>query len=161
MARRMSKNVVESGTGLLADEDWQPGLEGYPVELVCRIRRDLARRLPNLREKFNRNSRYLGYGLVGGADRAYIYLQKKGLVIDLCLDPKLAKEIEALGFQVKSRENFQGRTGKWITGWRIPPDFEAETSVTNWLWRALTASPGGTRERGNDGPQGALRPRRA
>jgi hypothetical protein len=143
----MRTKPVKTDRGLLPDREWRSSLEGYPVELAGRIRRDLAERLPNLREKFNRNQRYFGYGLGESSDVVYIYLQKKSLVIDLRLDPKLSEEIERLGYPVIYRDNFQGRTGYWITGWRIPHDAQKETPIVNWLCRALTA-PNEARGRG-------------
>ena len=66
---KATDNLLVQQNGLLPEEILRDGLRGYPTDLIFRFRRQLADACPKLREKFNRNSRYLGYGIVGGSDR--------------------------------------------------------------------------------------------
>ena len=130
--RRTSKNVVLSDGGLLADTIWQPYLLRYPTSLISLIRPALAEHVPALNEKFNSYIRYFGYWTATSKDVAYIYAQKKNLVIDLCISRDYAKAIRQVGFDVRRRQNFQDACG-WLTGWRIPQSTQDISSVLPWL----------------------------
>lgn len=120
--------------GLLPEEQLS-GLQKYASEPLRYIRQQLAAKCSNLREKFNPRSRYLGYS-VGGSDAAYIYIQKKRLLIDLKLSSDIADEIRSRGFKVQPRNNFQGRNG-WLTGLIVPYDCFNRDDVVDLLLEAL------------------------
>jgi len=105
--------------GLMPEDDYQKALKGYPTALVCFIRAAIVERVTGLTEKFNPKQRYFGYCVKNDSDKAYIYVQKKKLVIDLCIDQRFAKEIEGEGFAVRPRDNFQYKA-RWLTGWEVP-----------------------------------------
>ncbi len=75
------------------------------------IRKGLAKAIPELSEKFNTSSLYFGYNVGEDEDRAYIYVQKENLVIDLHIEPSYVSELEKEGFVIKPRDNFQGQAG--------------------------------------------------
>ena len=86
------KYVIKAEKGLLNDTQWKVYLNGYSTELIETIRMKLKKKIHRLGEKFNYNSRYFGFRKGNGADRVYIYVQKKGLRIDLCIDRKYEDE---------------------------------------------------------------------
>lgn len=133
--------IIQTDTGLLDDEIWKTPLKNHPTDLLRLIRISLLKKVPDLGEKFNRAGLYFGYRVGNSKDKAYIYTQKKNLVLDLCLNRSFTPEIEMLGFEVKYRNNFQGRAG-WLTGWRIPQSTlnSKPELVAEWLRKAL-ASP--------------------
>ena len=128
--------LVEARSGVLADEYWLPVLRSYPTEPIRLIRWRLAAEIPTLKEKFNARSRYFGYHVQGDKDRAYVYVQKRDLVIDLCLPPGLSVELRKAGFEVRPRKNFQGNA-EWLTGWRVPQSTRDVSTVVSWIRRAL------------------------
>ena len=128
--------IVEARSGLLPDACWRAATPSGSTELVCAVRRELAERVPLLREKFNSHSRYLGYHLPGDKDRAYIYLQKTRLVIDLCVSADLASRLRRSGFEVRPKSNFQAKIG-WLTGWRIPHSTANVPEVVTWICKAF------------------------
>ena len=87
---KQSSEVVHA-EGLLSDNQLA-GLADYPPEAWQYIRERLASKCPTLREKFNPNSRYLGYA-TGRADGAYVYVQRKRLRIDLGIPADRADEL--------------------------------------------------------------------
>ena len=113
-------NVIIADIGLLPEELVWDVLRGYPQELVGELRKRLASEFPNLREKINRNSRYLGYSN-GRSDAMYVYVQKKNLLIDIRLSVDLADDLRRQGFEVRPRDNFQAKVG-WLTGFIVPYD---------------------------------------
>jgi hypothetical protein len=133
---KKAKYVIYAENGLVPDKVWGPKLRGYPTSLVCLIRAALADRVPGISEKFNSNSRYFGYRVGMDKDRAYIYVQKKKLVIDLCISPIFTKELRHLGFEVKPRDNFQGKAG-WLTGWEVPKSTLNLEPVVKYLCKAF------------------------
>ena len=131
-----SNNVILADAGLLKDSVWKRALQGYPTSLVCSIRKKLLREIPKVAEKFNTNSRYFGYWTGIDKDRAYIYVQKKGLRIDLCISRKFEIDLRKAGFKVKYVNNYQGRAG-WLTGWRVPHSTKNVTLIVKWLCKAF------------------------
>jgi len=133
---KKSKYLKRSESGLLEDSIWQLSLQNYPKSLISLIRKELINRVPGITESFNTNSRYFGYWTGEDKDRLYIYIQKKHLRIDLCIDKRHEKEIVKDGFEVVFTNNFQGRDD-WITGWRVPHDTESKEAVMKWLCKAF------------------------
>lgn len=133
---KKAKYVIYAENGLLADNAWKSKLRRYPTSLVCSIRAALADRVPGVTEKFNSNSRYFGYRIETDKDRAYIYVQKKKLVVDLCISPNFTKKLRHMGFKVKFRNNFQGRAG-WLTGWQVPQSTLNLEPVVKYLCKAF------------------------
>ena len=99
---------MEARSGILAGEHWLPVLRCYPTELIRAIRRRLAAEIPGLTEKFNAGSRYFGYHVQDDKDRAYVYVQKRDLVIDLCLSAELSAGLLEAGFEVRPKNNSKG-----------------------------------------------------
>jgi len=114
---KKAKYVILAEKGLLEEPAWRVKLQSFPLGLICLIRKELLKSVPGVTEKFNGNSRYFGYR--DDKDRIYIYIQKKQLVIDLCISPDFASTLINHGFKVKPRDNFQGQNG-WLTGWQVP-----------------------------------------
>jgi hypothetical protein len=133
---KKAKYLVCAETGLLKDSAWKRTLEGYPTVLVCSIRKELARRIPGLSEKFNRKSRYFGYWTDTDNDRAYIFVQKKNLCILLCISRDFEAEVRKTGFDVRFINNFQGRAG-WLTGLYVPHTTKNVGKLMKWLLKAF------------------------
>jgi len=131
-----SSNVILADTGLLKDSVWKHALQGHPTTLVCSIRKKLTKKLPKVAEKFNTNSHYFGYWTGMGKDRAYIYVRKKDLRIDLCISQKFEIDLRKAGFKVRYINNFQGRAG-WLTGWYVPHSVEKAETIIDWLSKAF------------------------
>jgi hypothetical protein len=127
--------IIRAEKGLLDEKDWELVLKKYPTALVCLIREKLRRKMPEINEKFNRNSRYFGYWIGNDKDKIYIYVQKKRLVIDMFISPDFITDIEKLGFKVKPRTNFQERAD-WLTGWEIPQSTTNIRQIIDWLCKA-------------------------
>jgi hypothetical protein len=134
---KKAKHVVYAEKGLLEDSKWQRALKNYPTELVCWIRRDLAKNIRGLNEKFNHRSRYFGYWKCDDEDRLYIFVQKKRLQIYLWIDREYEKNVRKDGFEVHFVNNFQGRKG-WLTGWQVPHNTENIETVMKWLCMAFS-----------------------
>ncbi|MCP4713383.1 MAG: hypothetical protein GY869_32540, partial [Planctomycetes bacterium] len=113
-----------------------PYIDTLPAALVVSIRQGMIERVPGIKEKFNKNIRYFGYWTGTDKDRAYIYVQKKALVIDVCIHPDYITQIRSAGFVVKPRENFQGVNG-WLTGWKIPHASQNVDEIVNWLCKTF------------------------
>jgi hypothetical protein len=133
---KKANNLVYAKQGLLEESNWKHALKNRPAELVCRIRKELSSKVRGLNEKFNRNSRYFGYWMGDDKDRLYIYVQKKYLRIDLCIDRQYEKNVRKDGFEVVFVNNFQGRNN-WLTGWRIPHTTQNIKTVLKWLCKAF------------------------
>lgn len=129
------KTKLMKVAGLIADEDlsW---LADYPRELIDRIRAGLAAGCQGLMEKSNPRRRYLGYAKGVASDAAYIYFQKKGLVIDVRVDADRIDEVSALGIEVRPRENYQWQAG-WLTGVRVPYEADLSGAVVGLILEAL------------------------
>ena len=134
--RRNSPNVVVADSGLLPDEVLWDALRGYPQELLGKLRKRLAAECQTLREKINRNSRYLGYAN-GGSYAIYVYVRKNNLLIDMRLSADLSEDLRRLGFEVKPRDNFQGMAG-WLTGLIVPHDTDKLADVASFAVEALS-----------------------
>ncbi len=130
-------NVVIAEAGLLPDEIMWDVLKDYPQELVAGLRKRLAAECPKLREKINRNSRYLGYSN-GGSDAIYVYVRKKDLLIDIRLSADLADGLRRAGFEVRPRDNFQAKRG-WLTGLIVPHDTDKAGDVAKLAIEALSS----------------------
>ena len=131
-----SKNVILADAGLLKDSVWKQALQGYSTFLVSSIRKKLLSEIPKIAEKFNTNSRYFGYWTGTDKDRAYIYVQKKGLRIDLCISREFEIDLRKAGYKVGYVNNFQGRAG-WLTGWKIPHSTKDLNFIVQWLCAAM------------------------
>lgn len=131
--------LVDSGGGLLDDTQWKIHLSGYSTELLEKIRKRLKNTVRGLCEKFNRDSRYFGFRKGKDADRVYIYVQKKGLRIDLCIDRKYENELRRAGFIVDYVNNYQGQAG-WLTGWKMPNSCTDIRTVIYWIEKAFRES---------------------
>lgn len=133
---KKSKHVVRAEKGLVKVHVWKRILKNYPTDLVCSIREQLLEKVPGLIEKFNTNSRYFGYWTGRDSDRVYIYVQKKGLRIDLNIGQGSETDLQEAGFEVRFTDNFQGKAG-WLTGWRVPHNTKKIKTVMTWLLRVL------------------------
>lgn len=133
--RNSSPNVVKAEVGLLPDGLVWDVLKGYPQELLAALRKQLVTACPGLREKINRNSRYLGYSN-GGSDAVYVYVRKKDLLIDLNVSADLSVDLERLGFEVRPRDNFQAKSG-WLTGMIVPQSIDKLADVVKLAMEAL------------------------
>jgi hypothetical protein len=133
---RAGNKIFKTKIGLLADTYWRSDLRDYPTELLCRIRKSLLKSIPQLVEKFNPYGHYFGYGKGQDKDRAYIYVQKKNLRIDLCISREHEKDLQNQGFIVKYHNNYQYRAG-WLTGWQVPHNTENIETVIKWLCMAF------------------------
>ena len=129
-------NVVIADAGLLPEELLWDVLRGYPRELVGKLRKHLAAECPKLREKINRNNRYLGYSN-GGSDAMYVYVSKNGLLIDMRLSADLSDDLRRLGFEVRPRDNYQGKSG-WLTGLIVPHDTDKFGDIAKLAIEALS-----------------------
>ena len=134
MAKARKTNLLKVA-GLIADKDL-PWLVGFPRDLVDRIRSGLVAGCPGLMEKANPKRRYLGYAKGEGSDAAYIYFQKKGLVIDVRVSADRVKGGRVLGLEVRPRENYQWRAG-WLTGVRVPYGSDKHGAVVGLILDAL------------------------
>jgi hypothetical protein len=134
---KKAKYLVPAKKGLVNDNVWRRILDNYPTDIVCSIREQLLRKVPGLTEKFNTNSRYFGYWTATDeTDRAYIYVQKRGFRIDLCVKRRVEPELRRAGFEVRYVNNFQARAG-WLTGWRVPHTTKDTRAIMKWLLRAF------------------------
>lgn len=122
--------------GLRSDEEVKTVFAAYPLKALLAIRLKLLEGCPSLREKINPNTRYLGYARGTESDSLYIYVQKSRLLVDVKIPADSAARIEAQGFAVHPRNNFQGRQG-WLTGLRIPHDTDKIDEASNILLEAL------------------------
>jgi hypothetical protein len=129
------KYLVCAEMDLVDNIVWEGPLENYPTDLVCSIREQLKKKVPGLTEKFNTKSHYFGYWIGTNKDRAYIYVQKKGLRIDLDISRDFEANLKEEDFEVHFIKNFQYRAG-WLTGWRVPPTTSIER-VMKWLLKAF------------------------
>lgn len=129
-------NVVIADAGLLPKETIWDAMSGYPLELVMELRDRLSVKCVGLREKLNRNSRYLGYSRVGRRDTLYVYVQKKRLVLDVLVSDARAEEFGRKGFEVRTRDNFQAKRG-WLTGLIVPHDTDKLDDVIELAVEAL------------------------
>jgi len=116
---KATSNMLVQDNGLLPEEVVMGTLHAYPIDLLLDLRMRLAKSRPDLREKLNQSSRYLGYGLAGGSDDLYVYVRKQGLLIDIRLPADRADELRGRGFKVRPRDNYQAKAG-WLTGLSVP-----------------------------------------
>ena len=133
---RAENKIFKTKIGLLADSYWRSDLRDYPTELLCSIRKSLLKSMPRLIEKFNTGFLYFGYSLEESEDKAYIYVQKKNLRIDLCISPNFSEDLSRLGFSIRHHDNFQGKAG-WLTGWYVPHSTNDIATVMKWLCKAF------------------------
>lgn len=133
---RSGNEIIQTDTGLLEDTAWKFEFCPYPIELLCSIRQALVETVPGLAEKFHPKLRYFGYRVGADKEKVYIYVLKKKLIIDLCINPSFIEELRRTGFKVKPRNNFQGQRG-WLTGWEVPQSTLNIKPVVKWLCKAL------------------------
>jgi len=133
---RRSKNVESADVGLVRDVIWKKSLQDRDTTLLCSIRKSLIKKIPGLTEEFNKQSRYFGYWVGIEKDRAYIYVQKKKLIIDICVKTSHTRDIRREGFKAKLRGNWQGQAD-WLTGWQVPHDTKKINVVIKWLLKAF------------------------
>ncbi len=143
MYNNVSRKITKAGnqifiatSSLLDDSFFQPELKDHPTKLLNSIRKELAKAVQGLAEKFNTNSLYFGYRVESSEDKAYIYVQKKNLVIDLHIEPSYVSELEKEGFVIEQRDNFQSQAG-WLTGWKVPHSTKDVKLVVKWLCKAF------------------------
>ena len=118
------------------DEFVETALRGYPQDSILQLRRRLKEACPDLREKHNATGQYFGYAVGMRPDALYIYVQKKGLVLDLDMSRSRMEGIAAMGFEIRPRDNFQHRQG-WLTGLRVPDGSDRLDAVLNLALEAL------------------------
>jgi len=133
---KRAMHVIRAKKGLLAKTHWQHALYGYPTLLIALIREKLQEKMPGITEKFNSKAHYFGYWLGDDKDRIYIYVQKKKLIIDLCISSDNEIALKQQGFKVKPRDNFQCQQG-WLTGWHIPHSAGNHDQIVKWLCKAF------------------------
>lgn len=133
---KQSEQPIRAKNGLLDDSVWRSKLRGYPSSLLCLIRQRLQKEIPGITESFNTNSLYFGYRVGTQKERAYIYIQKEKLRIDLCISRDFELDIRKKGFEIHYSNNFQGRAG-WLTGWQIPHLTKDTDAVVTWLCKAF------------------------
>ena len=133
---KKSEQPIRAEKGLLGDSVWRRTLQGYPTSLLCLIRQRLQKEIPGITESFNTNSSYFGYWVGEKKDRAYIYVQKKRLRIDLSISRDLETDIRRDGFEIHYVNNFQGRAG-WLTGWQVPHSTDKIEAIIKRFCMAL------------------------
>ena len=136
VSQKPSDNVVKCDTGLLPKEILWDAMSGYPLELVMKLRDRLGAKCMGLREKLNRNSRYLGYATAGRSDALYVYVQKKRLLLDVRVSDDRVEELRGKGFEVRPRDNFQAKSG-WLTGLLVPHDTDNLDQIVELAIEAL------------------------
>lgn len=117
--RCLGQSSVYGGTGLLDVDIIRQKLSGYPLALAFQLRDRLISAFPNLREKLNPKSRYLGYANDSQSDAVYVYIKKKRLILDVRVSNQEADSLRMRGIEVAPRNNYQGRAG-WLTGVLVP-----------------------------------------
>ena len=141
-ARRRSarnSNVRTSEKGLLPDKYIEDCLPGPIPELVSCLRRRLAEECPELREKWNCRSRYLGYASGSRSNAVYVYIQTglKRLKIAVKIPPERADELRKCGFEVNlDGSGFLAKAGL-LTGWIVRYDADERDIVLQYLLEAL------------------------
>lgn len=133
---RAGNQIFKAKSTLLDDCFFQPELQDYSMTVLDTIRKGMAKAIPELSEKFNTSSLYFGYNRGDDEDKAYIYVQKENLVIDLQIKPSYVRQLEGEGFVIKRRDNFQAKAG-WLTGWQVPQSTTDADRVVNWLCKAF------------------------
>ncbi len=131
--------VILSEKGMLEEDVIRKILRNYPLELVFQLRNRLWSEYPQLREKINYNSHYLGYANGQETDALYVYFQKNRLLLDVRVSVKESERLKSLGFRVKPRNNYQCRAG-WLTGLYVPYDtnnFEAIVDLAKLALKRL------------------------
>jgi hypothetical protein len=114
-------------------------LRGYALEVLMELRKRLKAVFPDLREKYNRAGRYFGYATGFNRDALYVYVQKRRLVLDLRVPPEHANALAEQGFEVRPRNNFQGKAG-WLTGLRVPGGTKRLDVILDLAQEALLSS---------------------
>jgi hypothetical protein len=110
----------------------------YPLQLILALRGSLASEFPNLCEKVNYKSVYLGYSNGNQNDALYVYMQKKKMVFDMRVSKEEAENLREKGVTVKPRNNFQSNLG-WLTGVSVPYDSDKLDVIMQLAKMALKA----------------------
>ena len=108
------------------------------MEFILALRNSLVSEFPNICEKVNYKSPYLGYSNDNQSDALYVYLQKKKMVIDMRVSKEEAENLREKGVTVKPRNNFQNKAG-WLTGVSVPYDSDKLDVVVELAKLALKA----------------------
>lgn len=140
---KKGKYVIRAKRDLLSEKNWGPTLKDYPTSLIRKIRERIRNEIPGLNEKFNTHSRYFGYWKGQQKDKAYIFVQKKNLCINLYISrDDYEGEISGAGagFKIRYSHNFQGRAG-WLTGWYVPHYTKNINVVVKYLSKAFEGNP--------------------
>ena len=85
------------------------------LKCISNIRKNLFQKIPFLREKINKNSKYFGFKVDNNKDSIYIYLQNKKMIMDIDISKEYKNWFIKRGFTIKERDNYQQKAG-WITG---------------------------------------------
>jgi hypothetical protein len=85
------------------------------LKCISNIRKNLFQKIPSLREKINKNSKYFGFKVDKNKDSIYIYLQNKKMIMDIDISKEYKNWFIKRGFTIKERDNYQQKAG-WITG---------------------------------------------
>jgi len=143
---RRSKNIESADEGLVENEVWEKSLKKSlqyrDIAFLRSIRESLNEKISGLTEEFNKKSRYFGYWTGTDKDRAYIYVQKKRLRIDLLISRKFEEQIcqEDEDFEVHHVNNYQGRAG-WLTGWYVPYSTKNINVVVKYICKDFEGNP--------------------
>lgn len=118
-SKSVVNNLILAEKGMFEEDIIRKYFSKYPLELIIKLRNRLLSEYPQLREKLNYNSHYLGYANGQENDALYVYFQKKRLLLDVRVSVEESERLKSLGFKVKPRNNYQCRAG-WLTGLYVP-----------------------------------------
>lgn len=146
---RRSENIISAEEGLLKNEQNEVVInilkkylkDNEKIEYISSFRNKLCnKKINGLTEAFNKQSRYFGYWTGTDKDRAYIYIQKEKLRIDLLIRRNFEKEIlqEDKDFELHHVNNYQGRArDEWLTGWYVPYYKKNIKIVIKYIYKAF------------------------
>lgn len=124
--------VREPSDDLLSTE-----LQGYDaLKSLMELLRQLKASVPELRVKYNRRGKYLGFAAGKESDAAYVHIQKRGLVVDVRVSVERGEDLKRQGFRITPRNSYQGRAG-WLTGVRVPTDTRELAPILEVVKEAL------------------------
>lgn len=134
----LGQSPVNGRTGLEDVDIIRQKLNGYPLALVIQLRDRLISAFPNLRERLNSKSRYIGYANNRQSDAVYVYVQKRRLILDIRVSNQEAQRLKMQGIRVAPRNNYQARAG-WLTGVLVPHETDNLDIIVDLASSALTA----------------------
>lgn len=135
---RVSNVNVIKGNPLVEVNEIKQKFQGYQLELVMQLRSVLTNKFPELNEKLNFKSRYLGYSNGQTSDSVYVWIQKKKLLLDIRVSKEESDVLKRHGFEVNPRNNYQCRSG-WLTGVSVPHDTDKLDAIVELVSLALKA----------------------